>query len=388
MQQGSLTCLKTQKGDTMFKTLNAPAILIANCTTWAMLFGMTTPSTTPDRVKHLDQENMTNTIGGFSAVHQWPVDDTSSGFDNVVVETNFIDDNLGINQTSKAEVTMLSNSRPICELSVDVAPESGIRNQYRVSLDYPGFRDLSVEFSDGETVPLFQRHRLRSDLKVIELRFWNLQTPQGQTNLTAQDVLPFVDSTEGLYHEGSNTIDAIYGQCPVSKRSQFRMIGLDTLSISNNCLDASQFTSCSTERRACTDEIFSNILNVDPDLLSLHVVFVDTVACSAEDPIQRSGHFLGSRFRILGRNPINKPYVIAIEASLVRNDPDAFTRELAKQIGYTYVGINLEADDPDCRAPNAGANNVMCPNPGRFLTQRQCSRAANNSDIRYKNRNQ
>ncbi|MDD9944166.1 MAG: hypothetical protein OXU20_24190 [Myxococcales bacterium] len=357
----------------------------------------------PDRSKQpevpLSREQMQEIEGGLVATVAWPASaNASQSYDNLAFNVELVN----TLQTPTVHPMLYADETKVGHASVATpAPDYEGQLARRTMWPYPGYRDLEVRYGyAGQiwTAGVLNNQRLLPNVKVHELRFWNLSDADGDSVSVANaPINQVVDRlNDYVYGVGDNSVDAIYGQCPNNGQAQFRKIGnIQPMFVNGDCVDTSDWNTshpelppdsiCAVFRESCTNKIFDQVLDADPNLQRLHIVFVEELNCGTTQ--WGGAHLLGDDYSANSTDPEDKPYMIAIEASNTAN-LDGLTRLLAHEIGHTYLGGHVNDDSPElCSTGSSTTNNVMCRGTGRQLLASQCQNAADNDDIRYRDHN-
>lgn len=306
-------------------------------------------------------------VGGVSTEVLWPTQaNWSQSYDNlrfqIAVENHFGEPSASL--IAGADGTKVGNA-------IVATPAPGHTGTWhaRMMWPFPGKKQLQLHYvHEGETYatwgePTLDAQGLLPDVKVHTIKFWNAVSPSMSTSVSTAISRQLVDDLNAALPTRMTNVDGIYAEnCGVGTKTQWRFAGVDTMNISDACMD---MVASGTTNASCINE-FYNHYSGDPD--NVHVVYIK----SNQGTGWAGAHLISGA-----------AYSITIREDWENNgDLDAL---LAHELGHTYVGGHTN-DQPgvDCSLSRANRN-LMCSNVGRVMNATQCTNAENSN--RYQDRN-
>jgi len=192
------------------------------------------------RDERLSDEQMQEVEGGLVATVTWPTGaNWSQSYDNLAFDVELIN----TLQTPSVHPMLYADETKVGYASV-ATPAPDYEGQFarRTMWPYPGYRDLEIRYPyNGQiwTAGALNNQRLLPDVKVHELRFWNLSDADGDSvSVTDSPINQVVDRLNDYgYSVGDNSVDAVYGQCPNNGQAQFRKIGaIQPMFVNDDCV--------------------------------------------------------------------------------------------------------------------------------------------------------
>lgn len=335
----------------------------------AVALGAATACEAPDEATDvIDPAELATVVGGVSTQVVWPPSpDWNQSYDNlrfqIAVQNHF--------GTNSASLIAGANGTKVGQAIV-ATPGPGHTGTWHARMDwpFPGKKQLQLRYVNpqGQTFstydqPTLDGQALHGGVKVHTVKFWNAVSPSMSTYVSPAISKALVDNLNAAIPTRTTNVDGIYAEsCGTWTKTQWRFAGVDTLTISDTCMD---MVANGGTYAGCLNE-FNNSYSADTD--NVHVVYIKT---------NQSNGAAGAHWRS------GSAYSITIRDDWEGNaDLDAL---LAHELGHTYVGGHTNGQ--------AGANcggtrvnrNLMCDNVGRVMNATQCSAAVTSN--RYTDRN-
>lgn len=366
----------------------------------------------------LSQQELDATRGGVNVTFFSPQGPRNSALDNLDFQYNF---NNQILATDNVNLRIMAEGTKTAQATVTTtgAPNYLGTWQTRTDWPYPGGRSVTLEAYNPIDEMWWASHTdanlhsVDANVKVHEIKFWNLRDQFNFTSVAGWQAEQLVDRLNTITYDPQTTdsIDAVFDQCSTGfQQQQFRYTGIDTidLTVTPSCIVMfPQGFDCVTTGPSllCHDQIFDRILEDDPNLEKIHITFTGNNPCSAggwnslgracpADPNTQCTAPGTSNNCCNNWSPTNayqNQYWMMAQSSFIA-DPYTMTIILAHEIGHFWLG---HVDDnepwdtnPACASPGAAsADNLMCQNGGRLLNSSQCSTMYNTSLLRATDNN-